>query len=201
MGILVTERRGQRSVVVAQADSADAAVGGGHEQAAQRAGRGRVADPRAAPAAPVGGRCHAELRAGALVEPAAGPVAGLVECAGYAGPVSQLALEAVESAGVGVLARGDAEDGLEAALQVVRARAHMPGELSQRGLGLGVLVDETAHPPHALQQRIAGVGQVGPAAAACAKASPLGDLGNREELHLLALWAPAGTGGPTVDAG
>src|ERR1700688_1764203 len=79
-GLVVAADRGGGKVVVqlvhevrllgAEADHADAALGGRNEQPAERAGGDGVADRRAGTAAAVGGGGHAELAVRPLIEPA-----------------------------------------------------------------------------------------------------------------------------------
>src|SRR2546426_11335121 len=76
VGELAAELGLELGGAVAQADAADAARGCRHEQRAERAGNGSVADGHARAAAGVGSGCHAELRGGALVDTAARAVAG-----------------------------------------------------------------------------------------------------------------------------
>ncbi|KPK81668.1 MAG: hypothetical protein AMS25_05315 [Gemmatimonas sp. SM23_52] len=95
----------------------------------------------------------------------------------------------MESPLVGVLAGRDPQDSLEAALQMVRARVHVSGKLSQCGFGFRVLVDVTADATHALKLGVSCVGQVGAAAATAAPiihALLLGGPGSSKMSSLLA---------------
>ena len=95
----------ERGRLGAERDPADAPLGRGDDQHAERAACHRERDRRAGPARAVRRRRHAEARVGLLVEPAARAVARGVERAGDVASVAQLGAQPVDAPGVGVLLR------------------------------------------------------------------------------------------------
>ena len=93
------------------------------EQLAQRRVDDLVADGHPAPAALVGGRRHAELAVGGLVQAAAGGVAGVVHRRGHAGAFAQALAQPQRPVGGGVLPRRHPERPLEQAAQVLGVHA------------------------------------------------------------------------------
>ncbi len=189
-----------------EADGADAAGRGGHEQAAERRCDERVADPHPPPAPPVGGRGHPQAGRGPLVQPAARPEARVVQRTRHRLLRPQARLEEVQPAGVGVPPRRDAHDAGEQPTERARARARVgPGVQRARERGqaerlVQVLLDVPADP---LDRRDAGVGGrvlVRPAPPAGAEPGPLGLLGPGEEHDLGPARAAGRARRPAVDA-
>ena len=144
----------QGPVVVAEGDEADALGGRGQQQAAERRVHDPIGDARAPAALGVGGGRHAELRLGALVDPAGRAVAGAVGGARDGFPVLQLVAEAARTPGIGIVARAQPQRLLEQALQVPGAQADRLGQAGQ-GDGLPVaFVDIGAGRAHQLQMAL-----------------------------------------------
>ena len=117
------QRAHQLRVRARHGDAADAARGRRDEQTAERRIHNRVTDLLSEPAAAVRRRRHPQLRHGALVEPAARSVAGVQHRAGDLGALTQMPLDGLQAARLGVLPRRDADDPLEVPLKVIRAAA------------------------------------------------------------------------------
>src|SRR5208337_3132772 len=92
---------------------------------------------------------HAELRRRLFIQAAAGAVSSVVHGAGHGVSGLQVALEQTQAAGIGVLARRDAQGGLEAALQVKRTLTKFFAEAVEGHWFVEVLLDETANRLHA----------------------------------------------------
>ena len=106
---------------------------------------------------------------------------------------------ATEPAGIGVLARRQADQPLEGALQVIRASAE-PRRERREGYAAPGALEIGAGSRNAFDPRIGGGPSVGPAASAGAIASALCVAGRREERHLAGCRAAARTRGTAVDA-
>src|SRR3990172_440954 len=118
--ILAPQLSLERAVGVSQTDRAHPPLRAGDKQASQRRSRRRIVDghPRASFA--VGCRRHPQARRGALVEPAARAVAGLVERPRDPLALADSRLEALQASRLLVLARADAHPALEGPPQKIR---------------------------------------------------------------------------------
>ena len=112
-------------------------------------------------------------------------------------PACKLRLSGAQAAGVGVLARRDAEHRLEAALQVKRALVKFLAQAGQRHRLVEMLLDEPANRLHAVRLRIAA-GRLRPATQAGAVSRLLGLRGRKEELHVLPPRPPRRTRRPAI---
>ena len=200
-------------IVAAEGDGADAAVGGGGEHAAKRAGRGGVLDDEAgATFAHRAGR-HAEGGLAVLVETAGGAEAGVVDGFGDAGPRERPAamggadwldtvLELLEALGPGELAGADAQDSAEAPEEGEAAGASGLGEVGEPGALGGVLGKILGGGGDDFGLGVGPrLGAVGLAAFAGAVAGGLGGVGRGEEADAFAGGATAGAAGLAVDLG
>jgi hypothetical protein len=182
-------------------DGADAALGGGDADPAERRSCERVADALPSGAAAIGRRRHAEEAPRVLVHAARGAVAGAVDGGVHRLARAQRALQSVAAACGVVLARRDAHRALEEALEVKAAqsrRGRECGERRRRVRGLD-RADRRADPIHGVVARRHGA--LGVAAAARPEAGAGRGGGTVEEQHVLRLRAPRRAGRTTEDAG
>src|SRR3990172_12702183 len=128
---LAAKGHSELRVGVSELDGANTALRPRDEEASERRVGDVITDGHAAAALAVGGGRHAELLAGRLVEAAAGAVAGVVEGACDGVTISKAALQALEPASFGVLARGDAEGALEHALELTGVHTEAAADLRQ----------------------------------------------------------------------
>ena len=142
---------------------------------------------------------HAQLRSGAFVEPAAGAVSGVVHGAGDRIPGLQVALQHTQAAGVGVLARRDAEHRLKPSLQMKRALPKLLAQTIQSQRLVEMLLDEAANRLHAVGLGVA-VERLRPAAQTGAISGLLGQFGPGEELNIFPARAARRTRRPAIHA-
>jgi len=114
-------------VGIAEADGANAFVGGGDEHASEGRIGGGVADDGGYGSASILIWGHAELGGGALIEAAAGAVSGGVEGGGDGVSGLQILFDLAKAAGVDVGPGRDAERGFEGTLEMERAAAKFFG--------------------------------------------------------------------------
>jgi len=192
-------RRNAGWVRRSQADAADPARGGRHEQPAEGAGDDGEGDACARRAAAVRGGRHPELRVRLFVHTAGRAVARFVQRRAHAAPRAQLRLEPVEAARVAVLTGADAEHPLEGAQQSMGRDARLA---AQRGetRGRSGCASISRHTVRTSGTPGSGAAARPAAAATGAEARQLRRLRHREEGDLRAPRPPAGTRGPAIDA-
>src|SRR5688572_11362306 len=83
------------------------------------------------------GRAHAEIAGSALVETAAGTVAGAVDRSRHRGSLLKFGANELGAVLGGVLARGDADSSFEDALKMKESQARGFGEVRKFGCGFG----------------------------------------------------------------
>src|SRR5581483_290946 len=127
-------------------------------------------------------------------------VAGVEHRAGDVLARAQPALHLAQPDRVGVLARRDADDALEIALEMVRASADSARERRERWMAVHV-VEVHAGASDLVDPRIGRRSLVGPAAAAGAKPGAPRLFGAVEEGDVLAARPSARAGRPAVDSG
>src|SRR5205814_5881326 len=107
-------------------------------QAFERRVDNRVCDLHSRASASVDLRPHRQLRRRALVEAAARAVPGVDHRVRYARSRAQAAFDFRETAGVRVLARADADNAFEAALEMIRAAAKPAREACERHVAIDI---------------------------------------------------------------
>ncbi len=187
-------------VRIGELDGANTFFSGGNQHAPQRRIGAGIADGRGDGAATIFVRSHAQLGGGALVQAAAGAVAGVVHGAGDGVAGLQIALELVHAAGVGVGARRDAKHGLERALQMERALAELRSQAAQRDRFVQMPLDVAADRLDHLRLLVAA-NRLRTATQAGAEAGFLGFIGTAEESNVFPARTPRGAGGAAIDSG
>jgi len=203
LGEAVAEFDGGVGVGVREEDGAEAAGGGGDEEATEGAVGEGVVDGLACSACFHGGGGHAEGLGNTFVQTTWRTKTGFVDGVGdgEAG-LADLVAEAFLALLAGEVAGGDAEDPLEAALEGEFAEAGGGGDVVELGAFSGVLGEEVGGFGDGFGLGIGfGGGELGLAAEAGAKAGGFGEGGGGEEGDVFALGAAAGAGGAAEDFG
>ena len=150
-GKLALEALQQLAIGPCELNRTNPALRGRNQHAAQWRIRTHISDARCDCASPISIRSHSQLRSGALIQPAAGTVPGVVHGASYRVSCLQISLEHLQAARVGVGLRRDADYRLEAPLQMKRALMKFLRETLQCQWLVKMLLDEAAHRLHAIR--------------------------------------------------